>query len=206
MKKFIGESGNMQHLLHDIDIVLIGGSAGSLSGLMSILKCIREDFTIPVIIVIHRQRNVLSELTKILGSASRFKKIIEPDDKEAVGNGCIYVAPQNYHLLIEKDKTFSLDYSEPVQYSRPSIDVTFESVAQVYKNKVVAILLSGANTDGTEGLESIVENGGIAIAQDPATADYPAMPSSAIKSVIGIKVLNAGEIADFLNELIIKRK
>lgn len=190
----------------NIEIVLIGGSAGSFSVLMSILKSIGDNFVVPIIIVLHRQRNVLSDLTKILGSANQFKKILEPDDKEAIQTSCIYIAPQNYHLLLEKDKTFSLDYSEAIQFSRPSIDVTFESVAGVYKNKTVAILLSGANKDGTEGLENIVENGGIAIAQDPATADYPVMPQSAIEHVKGIKVLNPREIADFLNELIIKRK
>lgn len=190
----------------NIEIVLIGGSAGCLNVLMSILKSLGENFTIPIIVVIHRQRNVFSDLTKILCNANRFKKIVEPDDKEPVAESCIFIAPQNYHLLIEKDKTFSLDYSEAVQFSRPSIDVTFESAAQLYKSKAVAILLSGANNDGTEGLRSIVEYGGIAIAQNPATADYPFMPSTAIKDVKNINVLTPDEISDFLNQLIIKRK
>lgn len=188
----------------DIEIVVIGGSAGSLPVLIEILKNISPDFTLPIIIIVHRQRNVLSELPKILGSTVPFKEIIEPDDKTLITEKCIYIAPQNYHLLIETDRTFSLDYSEAVHYSRPSIDVTFESSAKVYKNKTVSVLLSGANNDGAAGMQKIVENNGIAIAQDPASAMYPVMPMAAIETVRGIKVMRPGQIVDFLNGLVIK--
>ena len=192
----------MVDLNKNIEVVLVGGSAGSLPVLIQLLKSLPSDFALPVIIVMHRQRNVLSELTKILSSAIPFKNIVEPDDKLPVGSCCIYIAPQNYHLLIEKDKSFSLDYSEAIQYSRPSIDVTFESVARVYKNKVAAILLSGANNDGTLGLMKVVEAGGIAIAQDPDTAEYTAMPLSAVEKVAGIKVMKPAEIGEFMNGLV----
>jgi two-component system chemotaxis response regulator CheB len=181
--------------------IVIGGSAGSMPVIMQILEAIPHTFSIPVIIVIHRQRNVLSEMTKILAMAHPHKTIIEPDDKDAISNCCIYLAPQNYHLLIEKDETFSLDYSEPIQYSRPSIDVTFESAAEVFKKQMVAVLLSGANNDGTLGLQKVLMHGGKAIVQHPDSADFSVMPSSAIKNCRGVEVMKPAEIAAYLNSL-----
>lgn len=179
----------------DIEMVVIGGSAGCLSVLMEILKSLPDNFPVPVVVIIHRQRNVMSELAKIIGSAVPGKVIVEPDDKEPIGSSSIYLAPQNYHLLFEADRTFSLDYSEPIKFSRPSIDVTFESAARVYKDKLMAVLLSGANNDGTAGMISIVENGGTAIAQDPETAEFRLMPVSAIEKVKNIRVMPAQMIA-----------
>jgi two-component system chemotaxis response regulator CheB len=180
------------------EIVFMGGSAGSFSVLTQIIKLVPSEFSLPIVIVIHRQRNVVSEFTKILTQTFKSKKIIEPDDKEPIRESVIYVAPQNYHLLIEADRTFSLDYSEAIKFSRPSIDVTFESAARVYKNNLAAILLSGANNDGTAGLKSVVENGGTGIAQNPETAEFPAMPQSAITFVPGIKVFDPAKIADYI--------
>ena len=187
----------------DIELVVIGGSAGCLPVLITILKSLPTNFSVPIAIVIHRQRNVVSEMVHILAAANQFKEIIEPDDKETISPCCIYLAPQNYHLLIEHDKTFSLDYSEAIKYSRPSIDVTFESAAQVYRQKLVAILLSGANNDGTAGLLSVVEKGGVAIAQSPATAQYPVMPLAAIENVTGLKVLDPDEISAYVKDLVV---
>lgn len=183
------------------ELVVIGGSAGSLPVLIRIIKLLPGDFILPLAIVIHRQRNVVSEFTKILTQAFKHKKIVEPDDKEPIETGVIYIAPQNYHLLIEADLTFSLDYSEAVKFSRPSIDVTFESASLVYKNALTAILLSGANNDGTAGLKCVVENGGTVIAQAPETAEFPAMPRSAITSVTGIRILDPVEIGAYLNSV-----
>ena len=183
------------------ELVVIGGSAGSFTVLLKVIKLLAADFVIPVVIVIHRQRNVSSEFTRLLNQAFENRTITEPDDKDAVNPSCIYIAPQNYHLLIETGHTFSLDYSEAIKFSRPSIDVTFESAARVYKNNLTAILLSGANNDGTAGLKSVVQNGGTVIAQEPETAEFPAMPRSAIASVTGIRVLDPGKIADYLNSI-----
>jgi two-component system chemotaxis response regulator CheB len=183
------------------ELVVIGGSAGSLPILLRIIKQLPADFSVPIVIVVHRQRNVLSEFTTILTSAFKNRKIVEPDDKISIDKGSIYVAPQNYHLLVEKDFTFSLDYSEPVKFSRPSIDVTFESAASVYKSNLIAILLSGANNDGAAGLVSVVQNGGSIIAQDPETAEFPAMPASAIASASGIVILTPDEIAAYLTNI-----
>ena len=182
-------------------LVVIGGSAGSLPILLLIIELLSNDFALPIVIVIHRQRNVLSEFTKILTHAYKSKKIIEPDDKDPINPCCIYVAPQNYHLLIEGDYTFSLDYSEAVKFSRPSIDVTLDSAARVYQNNLITILLSGANNDGTAGAGSVAENGGVVIAQDPKTAAFPVMPASAIAAIPGIVVLDPDDIAAYLNDI-----
>jgi two-component system, chemotaxis family, protein-glutamate methylesterase/glutaminase len=187
--------------LKKAELIVIGGSAGSFPVLLHIVKMLPDNFTLPVVIVIHRQRNVLSEFTKILAEANTNKKIVEPDDKEPIERSCIYIAPQNYHLLIEKDYTFSLDYSEAVQFSRPSIDVTFESAAEIYKSSLLAILLSGANNDGTEGLKSVIKNGGMVIAQDPSTAGFPVMPRSAIENIVGVQVLDPLKISTLINSL-----
>ena len=182
----------------DIEFIVIGGSAGSLPILFQLFKN-QIKRRVPIAIIIHRQRSGNSELVKIFKSATDLNAFIEPEDKEAINTSCIYIAPQNYHLLIEKDHTFSLDYSEAVRYSRPSIDVTFESAAKVYGSKVAGIILSGANSDGTAGLEKIVKAGGVGIAQAPETATYGAMPRSAIDKVEGIKVMTPNEILEFLN-------
>lgn len=181
--------------------LLIGGSSGSLQVLIKIVSALPEAFSIPVIIIVHRQKNVSSELNKILGTYAPSKKIIEPVDKEPVNESCIYLAPQNYHLLIEEDRTFSLDYSEPVHFSRPSIDVTFETAAAVYRQHTVGILLSGANHDGALGLGAILNKGGIALAQDPATADYAAMPKAALENNPLVKSLSPLKIISFVQAL-----
>jgi two-component system, chemotaxis family, protein-glutamate methylesterase/glutaminase len=181
--------------------VVIGGSAGCVGVIMQMLKALPSTFHIPIIIIIHRQRNVVSEMAKILSVAHPSKKITEPEDKEPIKNSCIYLAPQNYHLLIERNHTFSLDYSELVQFSRPSIDVTFESAAQIYKSNLVAILLSGANNDGTAGLQKVIKCKGTAIVQSPDTADYKAMPENAIANCKGVHILQPAEISSFLTSL-----
>lgn len=191
----------MESLTIKIEAVVIGGSAGSLPVILQVISELPAKFSLPVIVVIHRQRTGISELKKILQNSIGGNDIIEPEDKESIQPGAIYIAPQNYHLLIEQDYTFSLDYSEPVKYSRPSIDVTFESAARVYKNRLAGIILSGANNDGTAGLHAIVAHGGIAISQHPTTAQYPSMPQAAINAVEEINILDPGSIIQFLKDL-----
>lgn len=159
------------------EIIVIGGSSGSIPVLRDIIEALPADFNIPVVIVIHRLKNVASDLKGILGN----RDIKEPEDKDPITRAGMYLAPQNYHLLIEENKTFSMDYSELVNYSRPAIDVTFMSAADVYKGGVLGIVLTGANSDGAEGLKQIIENGGRGIVQEPATAEYATMPEHAIK-------------------------
>jgi two-component system chemotaxis response regulator CheB len=182
-------------------VVAIGGSAGSIPVVMALLQALPLDFSFTVFIILHRLKNVSSSMELILSDKNKGISIGEPDDKEVIQTNRVYLAPQNYHLLIEADKTISLDYSEPVHYSRPSIDVTFESIAQVYADQALAVLLSGANQDGADGLLEIISQGGMAIVQDPETAEYPAMPQAAINRNKHVVVLSPENIASFLHTL-----
>ncbi|MGA0555937.1 chemotaxis protein CheB [Larkinella sp. VNQ87] len=182
-------------------VLAIGGSAGSIPVVTELLRALPASFRFSVFIILHRLKNVPSSLETILASKGTGLQLSEPDDKEVIQASRIYLAPQNYHLLIEPGETISLDYSEPVHYSRPSIDVTFESIAQVYAETAVAILLSGANPDGADGLLAVVAQGGVAIVQDPATAEYPAMPQAAIDRNTGVMVLTPQSIASFIHTL-----
>ncbi|RYZ56505.1 MAG: chemotaxis protein CheB [Sphingobacteriales bacterium] len=176
-------------------LIAIGGSAGSFPVILEILKGLPAELCIPIVFIIHRPRNVPSEMESIL---SVRKPMIEPEDKEVIEPCNLYLAPQNYHLLIEEDYSFSLDYSELVNYSRPSIDVTFESVAAVFGHKAVGILLSGANKDGSQGLLEIKKQGGMVIAQTPESSEFPYMPNSAVELIPDILRLNPGEIANMI--------
>ncbi|ULT27512.1 chemotaxis protein CheB [Sphingobacterium sp. E70] len=132
-------------------ILLLAGSAGGFSVILNILKALERPIRIPVIVIVHRNPKYASSIEDTLSKAL-LQRIKTADDKETIADGTIYFAPAGYHLLIEPDYSFSLDISEPVQYSRPSIDVTFESAAEVYKENCTAILFSGANQDGAQGL------------------------------------------------------
>lgn len=182
-------------------VLAIGGSAGSLPVFTQILDALPVQFTYTVVIVMHRMKNVLSEMSKVLVANREELDICEPDDKEVINANKIYLAPQNYHLLIEEDKTFSLDYSEAVHYSRPSIDVTFESIAAVYGSSAVGVLLSGANQDGAAGLSAIINAGGTGIVQDPLTAEYITMPNAAINKNKQIIIKNTKGIIEFIKTM-----
>ncbi len=183
------------------DIIMIGGSAGSIPIIIQILKGLPLSFSIPVVVVIHRLKNVISRMDDLLTSEIKIKKIIEPNDKTMIEAGAIYLAPQNYHLLIEKDYSFSLDYSEPVNFSRPSINVSFESASKIYKQHTVAVLLTGANKDGAEGMETVVKAGGLAIVQSLETAEYKEMPMAAIEKKIKAHIFSPQQITTFLSNL-----
>lgn len=183
-------------------IVVIGGSAGSLPVLLYLLQNLPAGFAVPVVVVLHRLKNVTSELEKIVDFSKNGLQVREPEDKEPIRPRYVYFAPANYHLLVETDKTFSLDYSEPVQYSRPSIDVSFESMADVYGAGAIGVLLSGANEDGAAGLKDITERGGIAIVQHPDTSEYPIMPRAAIKKNHSVLIYSQQQILRYLEGLI----
>lgn len=189
----------MQHPKYDI--ILIGGSAGSIPVCIALLKVLSARKDIPVVLVIHRMRNIISELDKLLTRETGVAKITEPEDKQSIAKGKFYLAPQNYHLLFEEDHSFSLDYSDPVYYSRPSIDVSFESAARTFGSRVLAILLSGANADGAEGLAYLADAGADCIVQNPESAQYPVMPSAAIALGKKIQVMNDQEMMSYLAEL-----
>lgn len=184
-------------------VVAIGGSAGSLEVILQLVPSFPVRAGVCYIIVIHRKSDSDSVLANILSSKTTLT-VREVEDKEEIHSSCIYIAPADYHLLVENEETFSLDSSEKVHYSRPSIDVTFESVGDVFKEKAIGILLSGANADGAKGLKRIKQAGGFTIAQSPQNAEVGFMPSQAIKIKAVNKVLEADQIAPFLVQLVEK--
>ena len=183
---------------HAADIVLFGGSAGSFKLLFQIVKFLPADLNKTVIIVIHRKKNFFSEIEKLFAENSRML-MREIADKDVLKKNTIFIAPVNYHTLIEKNGTFALDVSEAVWYSKPSIDVTFESAAEIYGARCLAILLSGANQDGAEGLLKLRNSGATTIAQDPDDAEMGEMPRSAIDIGAAEYVLKTEEIFKLLN-------
>ncbi|WP_162996469.1 chemotaxis protein CheB [Mucilaginibacter celer] len=179
------------------EILLFGGSAGSFKILFRIIKELPGAFGKTVILIIHRKKNFFSEIEKLFAENSRMY-MREIEDKDILKKNTMYIAPANYHTLIEEGGYFSLDVSEAVWYSKPSIDVTFESAAEVYGDKCVAILLSGANQDGADGMLKIRKSGGLTIAQQPEDAEMPEMPRSAIKNGAAEYVLTQDEIFKLL--------
>jgi two-component system chemotaxis response regulator CheB len=181
-------------------ILLLGGSAGAFKILFRLVKLLPVNLNKTVIIVIHRKKNFFSEIEKLFGENSRMQ-LREISDKEPIVNNTIYIAPANYHSLVENEGFFSLDVSEAVWYSKPSIDVTFESVADVYKEKVTAILLSGANQDGATGLLKLRQEGALTIAQHPEDAEMAEMPQSAIDINAAEYILRTTDIFELLEDI-----
>ncbi|MBC6110066.1 chemotaxis protein CheB [Pedobacter fastidiosus] len=188
-------------LTFSCNALIIGGSAGSLDVLLEIFPALRSEIDFPIVLVIHRKANNESLLTDLLQARTSLK-VNEAEEKKALVAGNIYIAPADYHLLIEEDKTISLDYSEKVNYSRPSIDVTYQSAAEVYKESLVCILLSGSNADGVNGLKIVNNYGGRVVIQNPSTAIMPYMPQQAINNVHTDQVLHGNEMAEYINNLI----
>ena len=186
------------------EAVAIGGSAGGLNALEMILQSLPADFKLPIFIVLHRLPAADDLLSLTLQENCRLK-VKEATPSEAVQPGWVYLAPANYHLLIESDKTLSLSVDAKVCFSRPAIDVLFESAADTYQTGLIGIILTGANEDGTVGLKRIKATGGLTIAQHPATAEAPLMPSSAIQENIVDNILSLSDIASFLIGLTMKR-
>ena len=179
------------------ELLLIGGSAGSLEVLMQLLPRLDNSLALAIVIVLHRKpgESLLAELLKEKISWP----VKEADEKERIEKNNVYIAPSDYHLLIEKTKTFSLDFSEKVHYSRPSIDVSFETAAEAYGSKLIGLLLSGANADGTEGISEIKKYGGMTIVQDPEEASVYYMPSQAIAQTKVDYIAKTTEIAQIIN-------
>jgi two-component system chemotaxis response regulator CheB len=178
--------------------VVIGGSAGCLKVLLRIIPKLSPDLCIPIIIVIHRKNDRKSSLDQLLNYRTSLI-VQEAEDKVMLKNGRLYIAPPDYHLLIEKDHSLSLDGSEKVLWSRPSIDVTFQSAAEIFGEKVLGILLSGANNDGASGLKSIKKAGGTTIIQHPDNAEISVMPLAALNLLQPDYLLKDEEIAAVIN-------
>lgn len=187
-------------MMRKCEAFIIGGSAGSLDVLLRVLPKVDAAIPFPIIIVIHRKHGADSLLTDLL--SSRTKLIVkEVDEKEPINAGTVYIAPSDYHLLIERDKTFSLDYSEKINYSRPAIDVTFQTAAEVYGNRLYCLLLSGSNSDGVNGLKSVKAWSGKALIQNPDSAQVPYMPAQAKLHVDIDHVLDIEDMGEFINLL-----
>ncbi|MBN2166572.1 MAG: chemotaxis protein CheB [Marinilabiliaceae bacterium] len=180
--------------------IIIGGSAGSFSVVSKILSKVKPGFSIPIIICLHRLKHVRSGLVEGINLKSQIK-VKEPFDKEKIMNGSAYIAPSNYHMFIEFDNTIALSTEAVYNHSRPSIDYTFSSAANVYRNKCIGILLTGANKDGANGMKDIHTMGGYTIIQDPVTCDIKTMPMAAMQLFTPDKVMNPDQISDFLNTL-----
>lgn len=180
--------------------IVIGGSAGSFQVINKLLNGLPTDFDLPVIMCLHRLKHVRQGFVEALNLKSS-TIVEEPDDKEPVRRGKIYLAPANYHLLLELGNTFSLSTDDMVNHSRPSIDLTLETAAYVYKSKLIGILLSGANKDGAAGMKKIKDWGGLTIVQDPAECLIDTMPAAAIKMAPMDHVLPTAKILQFLLEI-----
>lgn len=173
--------------------VVIGASAGGADALRMILTKLTKDFKLPILLVQHLHSSDEGGFSAHVGRMTCLP-VIEPCDKEKIKEGHIYTAPANYHMLVEREGTISLSVDEKVNWSRPSIDVLFESAAMAFGENVIGVILSGANADGTKGMLTIKNAGGFNIAQTPENAEYPAMPQAAIDAGAVNEVLNAEDI------------
>jgi len=182
------------------EAVMIGGSAGSLEVLLKVVPALDTALRFPVIIVLHRKSGQDNLLIDLLAARTQLR-VKELEEKEKIEPATLYIAPPNYHLLIESDGTFSLDASEKVNFSRPAIDVAFESGATAYGENIACILLSGSNSDGAKGLQKVAAVGGLVLIQNPEMAKMPYMPEYALQAVEADAVLNDDEIAKYINEL-----
>jgi two-component system, chemotaxis family, protein-glutamate methylesterase/glutaminase len=163
-------------------IIVIGGSAGALEGLMAILPVLPATFEIPIVVVVHLAPNQPSLVPGVLERVTALR-VVEIEDKQPLAAGTVHVAPANYHVLLERDATLALSVDEHVHFSRPSLDVLFESAVRAFHDAVVGIVLSGANEDGALGLWHVANAGGLAMVQDAATARHSIMPNAAIAQV-----------------------
>ena len=181
------------------DLVVVGTSWGGLSALRTLVGGLPGTFKMAMALVQHRHKESDHLLRTLLQEHSPLQ-VFEIEDKMPLEQGRIYVAPPDYHTLVEPGH-FSLSTEAPVRFSRPSIDVTFLSAADSYGHRTVGIVLTGANADGSEGLRRISDRGGLAIIQDPATAESTLMPAAAVKAVPRARVMSLVEIAKFVVSL-----
>lgn len=181
------------------DIAVVGTSWGGLAALRTLVAGLPPDFMMALVLVQHRHKDSDTLLRSLLQERSALE-VCEVEDKMPLEHGRIYVAPPDYHTLVEPGH-FALSTEAPVRYSRPSIDVTFSSAAHSYGHRTVGIVLTGANADGADGLRRISDRGGMALVQDPKTAESPTMPAAAMKAVPRARVMPLGEMVAYLATL-----
>jgi two-component system chemotaxis response regulator CheB len=185
---------------HGLDAIVIGGSAGALEALSVLLPALPAYTAVAVAIVVHLPPTRPSHLAEVLGNRTRLP-VKEVEDKEPVVPGTVYVAPPGYHLLIEKGRTFALSTDELVHFSRPAIDVLFESASEAYGDRLAGIILTGSNADGARGLAAVKRRGGLAVVQSPEGALVATMPEAAIAIAHADRVLPVEGIAALLATL-----
>ncbi|MGE0173971.1 MAG: chemotaxis protein CheB [Oligoflexales bacterium] len=183
--------------MKQIKLIVIGASAGGVEVVKQILSGRFRGEVPPIVIVLHRSEDSKASCAFLFSSVTRLK-VKEAEEKEALENSCVYVAPAGYHLLIEADMTFSFSMEDKVNWARPSIDVLFESAAEALGPSVLGIVLSGANQDGAAGLRRIEDRGGLVVVQDPTSAQYAEMPRASAAATKKAKVLSVSAITDLL--------
>lgn len=180
--------------------VVVGGSAGGFLALRQLVAALRPDFPLPVLAALHVGSDARDSAATVLGGQSRLA-VADVVDGLRIEPGQLYLAPPGYHMLVERDGSLALSIDERVSFSRPSIDVLIQTAADAYRQDLVAVILSGANQDGAAGLLAVRSRGGLAVVQDPATAEAAAMPEAALQTAGADHVLPVEGIAALLNGL-----
>ena|SRR5712692_8459863 len=189
----------------DYDLIAIGASWGGLHAVSTLLAALEADPGTAVAIAQHRSPESPEGLAELLQQHTQLV-VQEAEDKDAIEPGHAYLAPPDYHLLVERDGRFALSTDDRVQYARPSIDVLFESAAEAYRERCIGVVLTGLNEDGAAGLARIKELGGVAIVQDPRTAERGEMPAAAIAATEADVILPLEEIGHFLHGLLVETR
>ena len=180
-------------------LIVIGCSLGGMHALVKVIGELPASFPVPIAVVQHRYRTSNESLPAYFRRHAHLA-VVDADDKQWIRPGSVYLAPANYHLLVEEGE-FSLSVDAAVAFSRPSIDVLFESAADAYRDALIGVVLTGANADGARGAARIKHRGGLVIVQDPATAEAKEMPSAAIAGAAVDRILPLDRIGPFLVEL-----
>lgn len=189
--------------LRRFELIVIGCSLGGMRAVQMILEALPKEFCVPIVIVQHRYRTSSEALPAFFRRHAHLD-VVDADDKQWIRRGTVYLAPADYHLLVDRDGgrgELSLSVDARVEYSRPSVDVLFESAAAAYGPSVIGIVLTGANADGAKGLRQISDRGGMAIVQDPKTAESASMPTAAVSAVPRARVMPLDGIVRFLAAL-----
>ena len=180
-----------------IRMIAIGASAGGVGAINQLFELLPDSFRIPTVIVQHLPATAALDVNLVFGRRTK-NKVVEAVDKLPVEPGHFYFAPPSYHLLVEADGTFALSQDELVNFSRPSIDVFFESAAVAYGDGLVGVILTGANDDGAEGMRAVQRHGGLTVVQDPKSAEVGTMPQETLKRIHPDHVLNLRDIAKLM--------
>lgn len=185
------------------DAIVIGVSAGGFRVLNTIIGRINHQFSIPIVIVQHISATAENYIVKHLSDKTNLI-VKEIEEKESLRPGTVYFAPPNYHVMVERNKTLSLTVGKRVSYARPSIDVLFDSAAEAYLERLLGIILTGANSDGSEGCRRIKQWGGTVWVQDPDEAEFDEMPQSVINNRVYDKIFTIDELIEHINGLIVE--